>query len=71
MTRVLPRNLWRPDVQKRRAVKPMAFPEAGIASARSRLTGLRDELSQLLDDDDERWYVFGFSKSTWRLSNNE
>jgi hypothetical protein len=23
---------------------------------------LRDELDQLLDDDDERWYAFGFSK---------
>jgi hypothetical protein len=36
--------------------------EDGIASARGRLTGLRDELSQLLEDDDERWYAFGFSK---------
>jgi hypothetical protein len=36
--------------------------EAGIASARGRLGGLRDELGQLLDDDDERWYAFGFNK---------
>jgi hypothetical protein len=36
--------------------------EAGIQNARSRLTGLRNELGQLLEDDDERWYAFGFSK---------
>jgi hypothetical protein len=36
--------------------------EEGIAAARSRLSGLRHELGQLLDDDDERWYAFGFSK---------
>lgn len=36
--------------------------EDGIASARVRLTGLRNELTQLLDDDDERWYAFGFVK---------
>jgi hypothetical protein len=36
--------------------------EAGIAEARARLSGLRHELSQLLEDDDERWYAFGFSK---------
>jgi hypothetical protein len=35
---------------------------AGIAEARTRLGGLRDELTQLIDDDDERWYAFGFSK---------
>jgi hypothetical protein len=35
---------------------------AGIAEARTRLAGLRDELTQLVDDDDERWYAFGFSK---------
>jgi hypothetical protein len=34
----------------------------GIASARVRLGGLRDELGQLLDDDDERWHAFGFNK---------
>ncbi|MEY2519114.1 MAG: hypothetical protein QOF24_873, partial [Verrucomicrobiota bacterium] len=34
----------------------------GIAEARARLGGLRDELTQLIDDDDERWYAFGFSK---------
>jgi hypothetical protein len=26
------------------------------------MTGLRDELSQLIEDDDERWYAFGFDK---------
>jgi hypothetical protein len=36
--------------------------EAGIASARARLGGLRDELNQLIGDDDERWYAFGFNK---------
>jgi hypothetical protein len=36
--------------------------ETGMEAARSRLGGLRDELGQLLDDDDERWYAFGFSK---------
>jgi hypothetical protein len=36
--------------------------ETGIADARTRLVGLRDELSQLLSDDDERWYAFGFDK---------
>jgi hypothetical protein len=36
--------------------------ETGLATARSRLIGLRDELTQLLDGDDERWYAFGFSK---------
>jgi hypothetical protein len=35
---------------------------AGIESARSRLTGLRDELSQLIEDDDELWHAFGFNK---------
>ena len=36
--------------------------EVGISNARSRLSGLRNELGQLLEDDDERWYAFGFSK---------
>jgi hypothetical protein len=36
--------------------------EAGIKAARSRLTGLREELKQLISDDDERWYAFGFDK---------
>jgi hypothetical protein len=36
--------------------------EAGIASARTRLGGLRDELAQLLEDDDPIWYAFGFNK---------
>lgn len=33
-----------------------------LAAARARLTGLRNELSQLIDDDDDRWYAFGFDK---------
>jgi hypothetical protein len=36
--------------------------EAGLTNVRSRLSGLRHELGQLLEDDDERWYAFGFSK---------
>jgi len=36
--------------------------EAGIATLRRRLTGLREELTQLLDDTDERWYAFGFDR---------
>ncbi len=36
--------------------------EVGLTNARSRLSGLRHELGQLLEDDDERWYAFGFSK---------
>lgn len=35
---------------------------AGLAAARTRLSNLRDELSQLIGDDDERWYAFGFDK---------
>jgi len=35
---------------------------AGLKAARTRLTNLRDELSQLISDDDERWYAFGFDK---------
>lgn len=35
---------------------------AATHGARTRLSGLRDELGQLIDDDDERWYAFGFSK---------
>jgi hypothetical protein len=34
----------------------------GLAAARARLTGLRNELSQLIKDDDDRWYAFGFDK---------
>ncbi len=36
--------------------------ENGIAAGRRRMTGLREELSQLIEDDDERWYAFGFDK---------
>jgi hypothetical protein len=36
--------------------------ENGIAAGRSRMTGLRGELSQLIEDDDERWYAFGFDR---------
>jgi len=34
----------------------------GLKAARTRLSNLRDELSQLISDDDERWYAFGFDK---------
>ena len=34
----------------------------GIAAVRARLSGLRDELDQLISDDDDRWYAFGFDK---------
>jgi len=36
--------------------------EAGIAAGRARAGGLRDELSQLIGDNDDRWYAFGFDK---------
>ncbi len=35
---------------------------AGIKAARARLTGLREELDQLIEDDDDLWYAFGFDK---------
>jgi hypothetical protein len=34
----------------------------GIAAARSRLSGLREELSHLIPGDDARWYSFGFER---------
>jgi hypothetical protein len=34
----------------------------GIKACRTRLTNLRDELGQLIGDDDDRWYAFGFEK---------
>jgi hypothetical protein len=36
--------------------------EKGLAAARARLTALRQELEQLIADDDDRWYAFGFDK---------
>jgi hypothetical protein len=36
--------------------------EAGSAAGRLRAAGLRDELSQLIEDNDGRWYAFGFDK---------
>ena len=36
--------------------------EAGIAAARSRLSGLREELTRLIAGDDARWYAFGFER---------
>jgi hypothetical protein len=36
--------------------------KAGIAAGRARLTGLRTELEQLIEDDDVRWYAFGFQR---------
>ena len=34
----------------------------GLKAARARLTALRNELDQLISDDDDRWYAFGFDK---------
>ncbi len=42
------------------AGKAKAALEAGLAAGRNRLSGLRDELNQLLADDDPRWLAFGF-----------
>ncbi len=36
--------------------------DASLAAARKRLSGLRDELGQLISGDDPRWYAFGFSR---------
>ena len=36
--------------------------DAGIKEARRRLTGLREELHQLITEEDERWYAFGFDR---------
>jgi hypothetical protein len=36
--------------------------EAGVAAARRRLTGLREELSQQIGEDDEQWCAFAFAK---------
>ena len=36
--------------------------QAGINRARAHLTGLRQELGQLISSDDVRWYAFGFDK---------
>jgi hypothetical protein len=36
--------------------------DESVKQLRSRLIGLRTELDQLLDPDDERWYQFGFSR---------
>jgi hypothetical protein len=36
--------------------------EEGLAQARRRMTGLRQELSQILGDEEERWYAFGFDR---------
>ena len=42
--------------------KAYAVFQAGLKAARTRLSALRDELSQLIADDDDRWYAFGFDK---------
>jgi hypothetical protein len=39
-----------------------AARDASLAAARKRLTGLRDELAQLIAGDDPRWYSFGFNR---------
>jgi hypothetical protein len=36
--------------------------DESLAALRSRLSGLREELGQLLSDEDGRWYDFGFSR---------
>jgi hypothetical protein len=36
--------------------------EIGLAAGRRRMTGLREELGQLISENDERWYAFGFQK---------
>jgi hypothetical protein len=36
--------------------------DESVKQLRSRLIGLRTELDQLLDPDDERWYQFGFAR---------
>ena len=36
--------------------------DAGLAALRKRLSGLLNELGDLLDDDDPRWYAFGFER---------
>lgn len=36
--------------------------QAGIDAARKRLSGLLAELTQLIGDNDDRWYAFGFDK---------
>ncbi len=36
--------------------------EDGITRGRSRLSGLREELDQLIEDDNDLWYAFGFDK---------
>src|SRR5437870_11128377 len=41
--------------------------EDGIDAARRRAAGLRDELSQLIEDDDERWYAFRSEEHTSEL----
>jgi hypothetical protein len=44
------------------AGKAKAALEAGMDAARAHLGGLREELTRLLGDDDERWYLFGFER---------
>jgi hypothetical protein len=36
--------------------------DAGLTALRKRLSGLLNELGDLLDDDDPRWYAFGFER---------
>jgi hypothetical protein len=36
--------------------------QGALKAARERLTGLRNELAQLIGDEDDRWYAFGFDK---------
>lgn len=37
---------------------------AALDAGRDRISGLREELSRLIAEDDERWYAFGFQRPT-------
>ena len=50
------------DAAKAASKSASAARTASLLRLRQRLTGLRDELDQLLDDTDMRWYEFGFSR---------
>jgi hypothetical protein len=50
------------DAAKAAAKLASAERKASLKRLGARLTGLRDELDQILDDTDVRWYEFGFSR---------
>jgi hypothetical protein len=45
-------------------INAKADRDASLKKLRARLSGLRGELDQLLEDDDGRWYDFGFRRPT-------